>query len=266
MKKSLLIISKCIRKITVNIIIKFYHIKNIDNIKKVYDFYCNFSGFRSLAACSKHTGLSMLSCWIIKEYLYSNRKIGLYYFGKNLHPQGFMKEHIYKKSPEISKDAYILEVGPGEHPVFAYAEYKNWYAVDRYLENGCINFRELGWAQNKYPEGRIFNSGWENITESFNSDMYGKFDVVVGSHSFEHCLRPITALKEANKMLKKDGVLVLFVPDGYTYDKETKDPTHTVYLVPEMINEFFEYAGGYNNIKIETFRPNLDLVITAVKT
>ena len=66
-------------------------------------------------------------------------------------------------------------------------------------------------------------------------------------------------------MLKDMGILVLFVPDGFSDDPNTKDPTHTLYVVPGMMEEFFEYAGGFRDITIEKFRPNADLVITAIK-
>ena len=41
--------------------------------------------------------------------------------------------------------------------------------------------------------------------------------------------------------------------------------THTLYLVPQMIKEFFEYSNVFYDLNVETFRPNYDYVITAKK-
>ena len=112
----------------------------------------------------------------------------------------------------------------------------------------------------------IFTGGWENISEVVNRDIDIKeYDLVCGSHSYEHTFKPITALKEANKVLKTNGYLVLFVPDGFSTWQGNYDRTHTLYLVPDMIKEFFTYAGGYDLLVCEQFRVNMDLVIVAMK-
>jgi SAM-dependent methyltransferase len=255
-----------IKRILVNFIIELI-IKNKEaKIKIVHDFFCNYNGFRSLTDCAKYTGLNIWLCAAIKEYLYEKRMLGLYYFEGNAPPQKYMREYILKKFPQINTNSYILEVGPGENPLFPIAQYKNWYAVDKYFEDGAIKFKGLNWAKNKYPTERIFLGTFEDLNEIFEpKGLSGKFDLVVASHSYEHVFRPIESLKQANKLLKARGGICLFVPDAFTDDPSTKDPTHTLYLVPEMIEEFFHYAGGYKEIIIEPFRPNADLVITAIK-
>ncbi len=237
-----------------------------NEIEAVLYFFCNYSDFRSLAACAKKTGLDINLCARIKNELYEKRELGLYHFEAGVPPQKYMRQYILKKFSHIDIHSHILEVGPGEYPLFSIKEYPNWYGVDKYLENGEINFKELNWAKDKYPAERMFKSGWENISESFiKSSLFGNFDLIAASHSYEHCFKPIQALKEACKMLRKGGILVLFVPDGFTDDPSTKDPTHTIYVVPGMMEEFFHHAGGFKDILIESFRPNADLVITAIK-
>ena len=237
-----------------------------NEINAVLDFFTGYEDFRSLSACARYTGLDMNLCGQIKHHLYRERKLGLYYFEADVPPQKYMREHILKKFPMVTRDSFILEVGPGEYPVFPIPNFQNWFGVDKYFQDGVINFKEQLWAKDKYPKERLIKGGWENLSEIFKSTkLTGMFDLVVGSHSYEHVFRPIQSLVEANKMLRPGGILVLFVPDGLTDDINTKDPTHTLYLVPEMIEEFFYYAGGYTDLSIERFRPNVDLVITAIK-
>lgn len=235
-------------------------------IDAVLDFFCNHRDFRTLSSCAKHTGLDIELCKHIKHHLYLQRKLGLYYFEAGVPPQKYMRQYILNNFPEITADSYILEVGPGENPMFPIAEYQNWYGVDKYLQDGMIDFKEQAWAKDLYPVDRILKGGWENLSDACASvGVKDSFDIVVGSHSYEHVFKPIQSLIEANRMLKPGGILVLFVPDGLTDDINTKDPTHTLYIVPEMMEEFFQCAGGFKDILIKPFRPNADLVITAVK-
>lgn len=240
-----------------------------EETKKVYEFFLNYEGFRSLNECAKYTGIDIQTCSKIKKTLYDQRKLGLYYFEANVSPQKYMKEYIKNKFSDISFESYILEVGPGEYPIFDFKEYCNWYAADKNFNNGIISFKDFSWAEGKYPKNKIINAGWENISEEFRGNglesLKGKFDCVVASHSYEHTFKPIKSLIEAGKMLKSSGAIILFVPDAYTDDINTKDPTHTLYIVPEMIKEFFHYAGCFKDIEVRSFRPNADLVITAIK-
>lgn len=253
-----------IKKVLKTLIVKLYAKES--EIKRVQDFYCKYTGFRSLAACAKQTGLDIWLCEAIKEYLYENRLLGLYYFEKNSPPQKYMREYILKKFSQIKADSYILEVGPGENSLFPVEQYKNWYAVDKYLDGSVIKFKGLDWAENKYPPQKIFLGSFEDLDKVLEpKGLSGRFDMVVASHSYEHVFKPIESLKQANKMLVRGGIICLFVPDAYTDDPSTKDPTHTLYITKGMMQEFFQYAGGFKDISIEPFRPNADLVITAIK-
>ena len=244
---------------------KKYKLKEEDIIK-VNDFFCTYNGFRTLDRCVAITGLDKGYCAEIKDYLYKNRKLGAYYFEENSPPQKYMRKFILEEYPQINNNSLILEIGPGEHPIFPYTEYSDWFAVDKNYEDRSIIYQSKVWAKGYYPNNRIFNARWENVVESFElTDLIGKFDLVVASHCYEHVFRPIEALKQANAMLRRGGLLIMFVPDGYSEDPILIDTTHTLYLIPEMIYEFFEYAGNYTNITIKPFRPNDDLVVTAVK-
>ena len=65
-------------------------------------------------------------------------------------------------------------------------------------------------------------------------------------------------------MLRPGGVLAMFVPSGLSDDPVNRsEHTHTLYVVPEMMQEFFGYAGGFRNVAVEWFRPNCDYLVSA---
>jgi SAM-dependent methyltransferase len=231
-------------------------------IKAVYEFFCNFPDFRTLAACSRQTALDIRVCQAIKGLLYKNRKLGAYYFEPGVPPHRYMREYVLRNLPWVSTATTILEVGPGDNPVFDPYEYLNWYGVDRNYQDGTIDFRGRQWGRGKYPPDRLRRGGWETLSQAFTER--GAFDIVIGCHSYEHVFTPVGSLKEAGGRLRSGGYLVLFVPDGFSDDPAIRaEPTHSLFLVPPMIREFIDYAGCFRNISIESFRPNFDLAVLA---
>ncbi len=203
-------------------------------------------------------------CRNVMAYLNNTRRMGAYYFEENENPQKYMREYILRNFENINNNSKIMEVGPGDNPLFLEEDYSHWHACDINYSNGEIHFSNNEWAKGKYIN--IFNGGWENLSEVCKkNNIRCDFDVVCGSHSFEHSYKPITALKEAGKILKSQGILVLFVPDGNSTWEGNYDQTHAIYMVPEMVTEFFEYADCFEDITCEQFRVNMDLVITAKK-
>jgi SAM-dependent methyltransferase len=258
------------QKIIKKIVKKIYSEKEIkateEEIKAVCYFYRNYQDFRSISACSSFTNINIRLCSKIRDYLYQKRKLGLYFFRANMPPQKYMREYILKHFPQISFTSNILEIGPGENPLFPFLKYRNWFGVDKYIQKGEIHFKDNKWAKDMYPNNKLFKGSFETLSKTSElKNFINRFDLVTASHSYEHSLMPIQSLKEAWKMLKKGGILALFVPDGYSDDINTKDPTHTVYINPNMMNEFFIAAGGFKDVVIKSFRPNADLVITAIK-
>ena len=237
-----------------------------EEIEAVYNFHLHYPDHRSLTTCAAATKIPISKCARIKKRLYRQRRLGLYYFQADTPPQRFMKSHILKHNPQISAASLILEVGPGENPIFPYEDYPHWFGVDKYLAAGTINFKDNRWAKNKYPENKILAGQFENLSQIAGlREMVGRFDLVVACHSYEHVLEPIKSLREAAAMLRPGGQLIIFAPDGYSDDINTKDPTHTIYLNPEMVQEFFAAAGGFKDISVSDYRPNADLIITATK-
>ena len=238
-----------------------------NELETVKTFFSSHSDFRTLDACSKETGLDILKCKVIKSYLYKKRRLGAYYFEKKKPPQKYMRKYILDRFIFIDRESIIVEIGPGNSPIFPPMEYPNWYGIDKYYDGNLIDFRGKKWGENRYPEGRIFNGTWEKLGDILcDVDIMGKCDLLVASHSFEHVFQPIQSLIEASKLLRSGGCLSLFVPDGRSDDPAIRlEPTHTLYITPDMMEEFFFYSGVYQDISIECFRPNFDLAVTAIK-
>jgi SAM-dependent methyltransferase len=235
---------------------------------KCLDFHINYNGFRTISNCVLITGIEEHKVRNIKESLYKERAIGCYYFEADVPPHKYMRDLIKRKiGDNLSTESLILEIGPGDNPIFPFSDFINWYGVDQNYNGNEINFNGNRWASEKYPSDRIFNGDWENISKIEGlKQFHNKYDLVVASHSYEHVIKPIQSLIEASIMLKPGGYLILFVPDGFSDDPSARDEmTHTIYLVPDMINEFFSYSGKFTDPIIETFRPNADYFIMARK-
>lgn len=76
---------------------------------------------------------------------------------------------------------------------------------------------------------------------------YGKFDVIIARHIFEH-VHDIAGFIEALKILaKKDGYIVFEIPDSCqaldTYDYTTLWEEHTLYFTPETFQNSLHLAG-----------------------
>ncbi|MBX7490433.1 class I SAM-dependent methyltransferase [Helicobacter turcicus] len=240
----------------------------------VLDFFLNYQGFRTLYDCSMQTKLDIEKCKEYKKRLYKERKLGMYYFKEGADPQPFMFEYIKKTIPNFSYASHIAEVGPGKFPIISDKKYSNWVGIDynfqdnvMYGGGGVIDFNGRIFEIDNYPTKNIHQGSWESLLEiPAMQDRLNTFDFVMGSHSYEHVFEPIKSLDNAAKLLKPNGYLILFVPDGFSDEPASREePTHTLFLVPDMIKEFFRYCGKYKNLKIEVFRPNYDYVITAQK-
>jgi len=194
--------------------------------------------------------------------------LGNYYFQADAPPQKYMRDFVMKRlGSAVDHHAMILEVGPGNHPIFSFDEYGNWYAVDKFYDGSGILFGTRSWARNAYPGDRIYTGGWENLSSIRELKPHRNgFDLIVASHSYEHVFKPIQSLIEAGIMLKPGGYIFLFVPDGFSDDPSSRrEPSHTLYLVPEMIEEFFWYSGQFTKPEIGVFRPNADYYVVAQK-
>ncbi len=231
-----------------------------DDVRKVFEFFRGYDGRRTLQACSAETGLSPSRCRRIKKYLYRIRRIGAYCFPVDeLHT--LMRERIEHRFAFVNEATRILEVGPGGNPLFPPETYPGWWGVDKFAYSGIAGAK----SDDAGPDRRKLEGSWEDLSAAFQGrGLEGTFDLVAASASFEHVSRPIRSLVEAGKMLRPGGGLAVFVPDGRCDDPTMRGSAdHTIYVVPQMVEEFFEHAGGFVNVAVESFRHNCDCFISA---
>lgn len=235
-------------------------------LSDVYDFCRKANVLRTGFNCAEYYGFKYTAeeCDKAISELFAARKMGAYVFAANTPPQKYMHMYIRNKLPVINHDSYILEIGPGELPLFYERDYPNWMGVDLNYDskNNEIVFSGKHWGKNKYS--KIVNGSWDNLNETV-AKMGKQYDLVCGSHSFEHCYKPITALKYTCDILKPGGYLVIFVPDGHSTWEGNYDRTHTLYMVPEMVEDFVNSVEGFHLVECKQFRTNMDLVIIAQK-
>jgi len=104
----------------------------------------------------------------------------------------------YHKSPDIC-DLKILDCGCATGNLLNYLKnkgFKNLVGIDNY-ENLIKNIKEVN----------VFQMDICNM--SFKDD---EFDIIISSDILEHIQDDAKAIREMKRVLKKDGVLVVFVP------------------------------------------------------
>lgn len=234
--------------------------------EKVLDFFSNHQDFRTKETCEQRLGIDKYLVSTIREDLRRSGRLGAYSLGLNGPPQDHMRKLICKRYG-IHNEATILEIGPGANPLFSKYEYDNYYSADKYGKEGDRLL--IGNVSNKSATAN-FQASYSSLDQVKEItqlvEQFHGFDIVVGCHSFEHETQPLKGLTNVKNILKPGGRLILFVPDGWSDDINVRtDPSHTMYITPEMAKEFFEAVGGFDDLVIENFRPNFDLLVSAVK-
>ncbi len=194
-----------------------------------------FAGTAEYRTCSKcnYVWLSTVSSKQLTEY-YSN-------------------EAIYFDSTHFAVDA------PGNITKFKrYTELVSQILVSfsTVADIGCGRGGFLNWLKSEYPQLECFGVDLDvkslpvnkqNAPHFKNGDIYNlpfsrsEIDVVTCFHVLEHALDVNTVLEECARVLKDDGYLILEVPDGSRYSKQT--PCKGFWVgVQEHINHFSPHA------------------------
>ena len=238
---------------------------NPELVEKIFLFFSTFQDFRTNERCSAELGVDLSIVEQVKGQFYRENRLGTYSLGLQGPPHKLMREHI-KSRFGIRSDSLILEIGPGANPLFPKKDYPNCFSVDKYGIKG----QTLWYGNMKNMESVADFQGSYSTLDSVPKiaemvNQMGGFDVVAGCHSFEHETCPLKGLRNILSVLRDGGIVILFVPDGWSDDNVCRDPTHTMYFTPDMVEEFFDEVGGFKDLNIEPFRPNLDIMISAVK-
>lgn len=108
-----------------------------------------------------------------------------------------------------------LDIGCGQDPHIACVGINDYYGFRHPVYGGKYLPQITGLAEESY---NIFNSE--------------TFSWVIMSHILEHVDTPIITFRNWCKLLKKDGIMVLLMPDA-TYEKIKWDPTHKNFYTPD---------------------------------
>jgi SAM-dependent methyltransferase len=143
---------------------------------------------------------------------------------------------IKKQASSIEPNSKVLDIGAGSSPYRKYFSHCNYVTQD---------FCQLE------PSQLRFGSGYSLIDIVSNAEQIPvddcTFDVILLTEVIEHVPNPIEVLKEASRILKDDGVLILTAPLGSGLHQQ---PYHfyggyTPYWYRKFLSEF-----GFMNIEV----------------
>ena len=165
------------------------------------------------------------------------------------------------------------------HIVRKYQFYNKSLLIKRYsrtggkkiLDIGCGTGDFLSYMQNKKWEidGIEKNEGARKIAIrknniKINSDLLSlkeknKYDVVTMWHVLEHVYYPQTYIKKIYKILKKDGVIIIAVPNCNSYDAKKYEENWVAYDLPIHVSHFrkkdIHNIANKNNLKLKHVEP-----------
>ncbi len=178
------------------------------------------------------------------------------YYEKNIH---YTDEFIGKTHVQ---NGVILST-PLEDDIRRFELYKDLISNSEILDFGCgrggfikltqeISKKSVGLELNKINSKYINDIGIQCVNHL--SELKGKkFDVITLNHVFEHLNDPVNILKEVQKYLKNDGVIIIEVPHARdllleTFDLESfKNFTfwseHLILHTKESLESFTKHSG-----------------------
>ncbi|MCM8819321.1 MAG: glycosyltransferase, partial [Candidatus Omnitrophica bacterium] len=186
------------------------------------------------------------------------------YYGKNyykdwINQQANISKKIFlnrfKKIEEYKKVGNILDIGAGLGEFLAIAKQKGWQVWGTEISEYAAQFAKENFKID------IFCGALEeaNFEDNF-------FDVVTLWHVLEHIDEPIKYLKEIKRILKKDGILVIALPnlDDYIYklayrifktkaskEYSIKDREHHIFAFKQKTLKRILLSLGFSIIKID---------------
>jgi len=146
------------------------------------------------------------------------------------HYQFYKKRSIIHKISNIKKGK-ILDIGCGTGDFLKYMHSSGWETDGVETDKGAKLVAEKN-------IGKKIEKSLDHIKEE------KKYDVISMWHVLEHVYNTKDYLKKINKLLKKDGVLVVGVPNCASYDAKKYKENWVAYDLPIHLSHFQK-----NNIK-----------------
>jgi 2-polyprenyl-3-methyl-5-hydroxy-6-metoxy-1,4-benzoquinol methylase len=185
---------------------------------------------------------------------------------KKFYNERFHSEEWYNKFPQLGNFNYFSKTNREKEGFASYInDIKKYKSTGKIIDIGCGDGWLLKHAMdfgfdvygvepsiNAFKEAKkrldenIFNSVLEDMC--FDSNF---FDIAISIGTIEHIKKPFLLLNEINRILKKDGLLVLQTPniDSYLakhqkakWDQFTP-PGHLYYFSPKTLKRLLEKAG-----------------------
>lgn len=140
-----------------------------------------------------------------------------------------MKRKLKLINSSSSQKGKILDVGCGTGDFLEVCQADEWKVTG--IEP---SLKATALAENKIaPKGRLFN----DISE-IKKEEYDSFDVITMWHVLEHVPNLLEYIDLLKKLLKKDGCLIIAVPNYKSYDAEFYKEFWAAYDVPRHLWHF----------------------------
>lgn len=158
-----------------------------------------------------------------------------------------------------------------DHRTFAFEAYDEWPHKPQKKIGENLLVLDVG-ARDDQCRERLEDRGykWEGldiepsedkkITRGRMEDMpasikENNYDLMFACHSFEHCERPVDALREFMLRLKKGGKIFLALPEPNKHFILESDDDHIMCLNEMQLERLLKYAGYQQILVWESERP-----------
>lgn len=140
----------------------------------------------------------------------------------------------------ISESSKVLEFGPYIRPTILNQDQKEYFVIDCFTENELKKYAE----SNSEDGANIPKTDMviDPLSVKAPESLFGKFDLVIANHVFEHLIDPFRWLTEWEKVLAPNGKMILCIPDKkYSFDKFRSDTAFS-----HLLSDFL--LGGERSI------------------
>ena len=127
-----------------------------------------------------------------------------------LYKRYYREQYLYLDKSVFRFDASILDVGCG-----------NGFLLNQMYDFG---FKDLT-GVDPFIEADIHYQNGINVYKKYISELEKEYDIIMLHHSFEHMPDPTDVFYHLNRLLRKDGILIIRIPlvDGYAWRKYGMD-------------------------------------------
>ena len=161
------------------------------------------------------------------------------------------KYQFYKKNQLIEKHSKtggkkILDIGCGTGDFLNYMQFKKWEISGIEKDEGA---RKIATEKNNIS----INRDMLNLKEK------NKYDVITMWHVLEHIYDAQTYIEKICKIIKKEGVIVIAVPNSNSYDAIKYKENWVAYDLPIHVSHFrkndIQNIANKNNLKLKHIEP-----------